>query len=181
MTTLYRRILDNRFDPLGAAVQQFHSLQGTHRLMGRCSIRGPESLAGKVICALMRLPRPSEDVAFSFDLDANPSEETWTRRFPQRAMRSRLRSCAVGFLDEHIGPTRLRFSLHTHQGQLSMRLEAIRILGIRWPTRWFPDVWAVEHGVGDRFHFDVGAKFRHLGLLVGYSGHLDLSPMDHAV
>lgn len=59
-----------------------------------------------------------------------------------------------------------------------MRLEAIRILGIPWPTRWFPEVWAVEHGIGQRFHFDVGARFRKLGLLVAYSGHLALAELD---
>jgi hypothetical protein len=179
MTTLYRSILGKRFDSLDAAIQQFHSLQGARRLSGRCSLRGPDSMAGRIICTLMRLPCASDDVDFCFDLEANASEQTWTRRFPRKTMRTRLRSGAAGFLDEHIGPTRLRFSLQARQGQLSMHLETIRMLGIRWPTRWFTDVWAVEHGVGDRFHFDVGARFRGLGLLIGYSGHLDLSRLDH--
>lgn len=95
-------------------------------------------------------------------------------------MRSRLRTGNDGFLHEHIGPTQLQFSLEVKQGQLSMHLEAIRILGIPWPTRWFPEVWAVEHGIDQRFHFDVGARFRHLGLLVAYSGYLDLSASEPA-
>lgn len=61
-----------------------------------------------------------------------------------------------------------------------MRLEAIRIFGMRWPRRWFPQVWATELGIGNRFHFDVGARFQRLGLLVAYAGFLELPSEEQA-
>lgn len=174
MSSLYQQILGARFESLDADVQRFHQLQGVHQLQGRCTIRGAESPVGKLICLLMKLPRQSDDVAFHFMMNASPDREIWIRRFPTRTMRSQLCCGLDGLIDEHIGPARLRFSLDVSEGQLSMQLMAIRILGLPWPTRWFPQVWAIERGGQNRFHFDVGAKFHKFGVLVAYSGHLNL-------
>lgn len=113
-----------------------------------------------------------------FELNASEAEETWIRHFPQRTMRSVLKPAAGGLLGECLGPTRLLFSLSANDGQLSMRLERIRIFGLPWPMRWFPQVWANERGGNGRFHFDVGARLRRFGLLVAYSGYLDLDETD---
>lgn len=127
-----------------------------------------------MICMLLRLPQPCANAEFGFELLATSDLEVWTRRFPRRVMRSSLRRAADGKLAERIGPVRLGFSLIATDGRLSMRLDRIRVLGLPWPRRWFPFVWAIEHGADGRFHFDVGARFLRLGLLVAYSGHLEL-------
>ena len=174
MNSIYQQVLGNQFNQLDANVQQFHRVQGIHHLKGRCCIRGAESLTGKLICILLRLPKATAVADLEFELKASEREETWIRHFPQRTMQSRLQAAADGLLGERIGPARLLFSLTVDDGQLSMQLKAIRIFGLPWPKHWFPEVWAIERGEQDRFHFDVGARLRRFGLIVAYSGYLNL-------
>lgn len=149
-------------------------MQGTHRLDGHCSIRGATSLIGKVISSLLRLPEATAGAELKFEMKADEHEEIWTRHFPERIIQSRLLRAANGLISERMGPVRLVLSLNPSDGQLSMQLEAIRIFGLPWPKLCFPEIWAVERGDEDRFHFDIGAQFRHFGLLVAYSGYLNL-------
>ena len=174
MPSVYRRVLGARFDSLDPAVQRLHSLQGQQRLDGRCTIVGAESRLGRAIARIVGLPRAAEQTAFTFEINADDSEETWTRHFPRRSMRSRLRAGSNGELIERLGIVRLRFTLAVADGALTMRLDAVRVAGMPWPRAWLPMVWAREHGDGERFHFDVGARLGRLGLLVAYRGHLDL-------
>jgi hypothetical protein len=175
VASVYRRVLGARFDSLDPAVQRLHSLQGQHRLDGRCTIIGAQSRLGRVIARLVGLPHAAEQTAFLFEIDAGSTVETWTRHFPRRSMRSRLHAGDHDDLIERLGIVRLQFSLAVASGALTMRLDTVRIAGIPWPRAWLPTVWAREHGDGDHFHFDVGARLGRLGLLVAYRGHLDLS------
>lgn len=172
---VYRQILGSACDALDEPVRRFHSLQGRHRLHGRCSVSGAEHPIGRLVCWLLRLPRATSETDFAFELAADPSAETWTRHFPGRTMRSRLVVAAGPKLRERLGPALLLFSLHVADGSLSMKLEAIRLFGLPWPRRWFPQVWALECGDDDRFCFDAGARLRVLGSLVAYSGYLEFA------
>lgn len=174
MPSVYRRVLGARFDGLDPAVQRLHSLQGHHRLAGRCTIIGAEHRLGRAIARVVGLPRAIGQTAFTFEIDAGSAEETWTRHFPNRSMRSRLRAGDHGDLCERLGIVRLQFTLAVVSGALTMRLDSVRVAGMPWPRAWLPVVWAREHGDGDRFHFDVGARLGRLGLLVAYRGHLDV-------
>ena len=172
---LYQRLLGDDFLALDAAVRDLHSLRGHQRLRGRCTIVGAERRGGRWLAALLGLPAPAKESAFAFELSADRDGETWTRHFPHRAMRSRLHEQGPSILGERLGPARLSFALDVHEGSLSMRLLGVRILGMPWPRRWLPTVWAREHGVGEQFHFDVGARLGALGLLVAYRGQLDMA------
>lgn len=175
---VYRQILGDACDALDEPVACFHGLQGRHRLHGRCSVSGAEHPLGRFVCWLLRLPRAANEAEFDFELDAGPAGETWTRRFPGRTMRSRLRATPARKLSERLGPALLQFSLQVDDGSLSMQLDAIRIFGLPWPRRWFPEVWAFECGDDGRFCFDAGARLRVLGSLVAYSGYLELAHGD---
>ena len=171
---LYRQILGSEFAALDEPVRRFHSLQGHHRLHGRCTVNGAEHAVGRFVCAMLGLPRRISDAEFQFDLEAEPDAEIWIRHFPTRTMRSRLERLGANRLRERLGPATLTFSLDTDGGCLSMRLQSIRVLGLPWPRRWFPEVWAFESGDRGRFCFDVGARLRTLGALVAYSGYLEI-------
>lgn len=171
---LYRQILGSEFAALDEPVRRFHSLQGRHRLSGRCTVNGAEHALGRFICAMLGLPRQVSDGEFQFDLEADPIGEIWIRHFPTRTMRSRLGRRGTNRLRERLGPASLTFTLETNKGSLSMHLQSIRVLGLPWPRRWFPEVWAFERGDRGRFCFDVGARMRVLGSLVAYSGYLEL-------
>jgi hypothetical protein len=170
---VYRQVLGHAFDRLDEPLRRFHSLHGMHHLRGQCSVSGAEHPLGRLVCFVLRLPPAVPHSAFRFDLDADADAETWTRHFPGRTMRSSLSATVDGHLQEKLGPARLLFSLQEEDGSLSMHLESIRFFGLPWPRRWFPSVWAIECGDGDRFCFDVGARLRLLGTLVAYSGYLE--------
>jgi hypothetical protein len=174
---IYRQMLGGTFAELDAPVQRFHSLQGHYRLSGRCTVGGAEHPLGRLLCLLLRLPRATTASDFTFDLEADGSQERWTRNFPTRRMRSLLSVTADRRLRERLGPARLEFSIQVADGSLTMHLEQIRVFGLRWPQRWLPSVWAIECGDQGRFCFDVGARLGGLGSLVVYSGHLELDSL----
>lgn len=129
---------------------------------------------GRCLAVLLGLPRASGDAAFEFEMRSTDIDEFWTRRFARRVMHSRLCEQPAGHLSERLGAIRLVFALACRDHALHMTLCEIRALGIRWPRRWLPEVWARENGSDDSLHFDIGARLGALGLLVAYSGHLDL-------
>ena len=79
---LYRQILGSEFAALDEPVRRFHSLQGHHRLRGRCTVNGAEHAVGRFVCAMLGLPRRVSDAEFQFDLEADPNGEIWIRHFP---------------------------------------------------------------------------------------------------
>lgn len=80
VTTFFVRIIGKRFNMLDAAIQQFHSIQDAHRLNGRYSTQRPQSFVGRVICALMRLPSPSQVDLSCFNLE--PDQPAFGATFP---------------------------------------------------------------------------------------------------
>jgi len=173
-TPLYPRLLGARFDRLDRAVQRFHRLDGAWRIPGRCTISGATHPLARLLARVLGLPRGCADAKLRFDLEARPEGETWTRRFPDRTMRSRLVASTDGQLGERLGPARLRFRLDVDDGALSMKLDGVRVFGLPWPRSAFPTVHAREHGDGERFHFDIEVRFGALGTLVAYRGYLRL-------
>lgn len=176
--TLYQRVLGKEFADLDGSLARLHSLQGRHRMIGLCTITGADRWIGRCLAALLGLPLPTQATLFAFEIDADENREIWIRHFPRRIMLSRLYVREDGLLGEKIGPARLAFRIESRSRELHMHLVGIRVLGIAWPTRWLPRVWAVERGDGSRFHFDVGADLGRFGLLVAYSGHLDLTAVE---
>lgn len=176
---VYQQVMRNAFNALDTNVAQFHRLRGHHVLQGHCTIRGAEHPITRALAVLLRLPTAQADAPFRFELEANADREIWTRHFPQRCMRSRLSTSADGMLIEQLGPAQLQFSLHVDNGRLSMQLRGIRLLGLPWPRRWFPKVWAYESGDETQFCFDVGAGFSRLGLLTAYRGYLEIPKVEH--
>lgn len=173
-TPLYPRLLGARFDQLDHAVQRFHRLDGAWRIPGCCTISGATHPLARLLARVLGLPRGCADAELHFELEAERDGETWTRRFPDRTMRSRLAATADGLLGERLGPARLRFRLDVDDSALTMKLDGIHVFGLPWPRSAFPMVHAREHGDGDRFHFDIDVRFGALGTLVAYRGHLDL-------
>ncbi|HSW04454.1 DUF4166 domain-containing protein, partial [Aquabacterium sp.] len=110
-----------------------------------------------------------------FELEARANDETWTRHFPSRTMRSRLQLQASQVL-ESFGPVRLAFEVHEVQGRFEMRLRRLQLLGIPCPRWLMPQIVAHETGQGDQLHFHVEAALPGLGRVAGYRGHLVIPP-----
>lgn len=81
-----------------------------------------------------------------------------------------------GLLEERLGPTTMCFALEAARGTIAWRLAAVRVLGVPMPLAWFSGVNASESLDGARYRFDVRAHLPVVGLLVSYSGTLDVPP-----
>ena len=168
---LFEAALGARFAELAPALQRFHRLSGRHELHGIVETDPPTSAIGRVLAWCLGSPRRPAAGAIRFELDAAPDGETWTRHFPGRTMRSRLRF-VDGHVVERMGPARLVFALDATGGGLRMRLQAMRFLGIPCPAWLRPRIVAEETGDGNCLHFRIEAAVPGLGRVVGYRGHL---------
>lgn len=116
---------------------------------------------------------------FAFSMDANPQREIWTRHFPSRRMRSVLFADGDELV-EKLGLFCLRFTLEPADGRLRMKLRRITAFGVPCPRWLFPDVFAEEHGEGQRFHFEIHMTMPFAGRVVRYRGYLDLTASEAA-
>lgn len=171
---MFRRAMgDAAFARLALPLQRFHGLHGRHTLTGEATTLAPQNAVGRLLCRLLGAPSADHSGPVRFELDASPEIEHWTRHFPgPHTMRSRLQLDA-GQVVERLGPARLTFTLAETAGRLEMRLAALRFLGVPCPAALRPRLRAVEHGDGDRLHFDIEAALPlGIGRVVGYRGWL---------
>lgn len=173
--SLFERVLGERFESLPPALQRFHRLRGCHELHGLVETDAPDAFAARLLARCLGTPTRATHGAIRFVLEAAPEAETWTRHFPGRTMRSRMRF-ATGHVVEQMGLARLAFALDVSGGRLRMRLKGLRFLGIPCPAWLRPRLVAEEAGdrsAGrDRLHFRIEARVPGVGQVVGYRGHL---------
>jgi hypothetical protein len=170
---VYQQHLGARFETLPEQVHDFHALQGKHRLSGHVTIQGAETSIGKVLGVFMGFPSAAPNQPFSFELDATPQREVWTRFFPTRKMRSCL-SARGEFLTEAFGPIRLFFQLDADADKLDMHLKRMTFLGIPLPKCLVPGVQASEHGADGLFNFHIVASWPANRRVVAYTGTLQV-------
>ena len=171
--SMVERVMGERFDRLPTAVQRFHRLRGRHVLHGWVDTGAPASAPARWLGRLLGTPLQASRGPITFELDAGPEQESWTRQFPGRTMRSRLRLVA-GELVEQLGPAQLTFTLAADDGVLSMHLARMRFLGIPCPHWLLPALVAQERGDGDALHFRISAALPWVGVVADYQGHLQL-------
>ncbi len=173
--SLYQQVLGEAFTRLPAAVQRFHRLSGHQTLSGWVETRPPGSVLARLLAICLGTPQQATSGAIRFELLASPEQETWTRHFPLKTMRSRFRRIG-SLVEERLGASTLRFKLHATGTGLAMELTGMRFLGVPCP-RWLqPTVVAKEHGDADRLHFEVSAALPLIGTVANYRGHLVIGP-----
>ncbi len=163
------------FQRLAPALARFHSLSGTHRLQGRVQVDAPATWSGRLLALALGAPQRAAEGTITFELDARPAAERWTRRFPVQTMQSTLREVTgqvAGQVVEHLGAARLTFALHEAEGRLVMQLQQLHFCGIACPQWLRPRVVAEETGIGEALHFKVQATVPWVGRVVSYQGHL---------
>lgn len=171
--TLFQKLLGASFYALPPSVRALHGVRGQARYAGRATIvRGRNPLA-RLCAAIARLPKAGEDVATTVTFEAGPSAETWRRDFAGHAMHSRLHRDGT-LLAERLGPLRLRFALHVHDGAIWWRTAGVRLFGLLpLPAGWFDAVYCREAERDGRYTFEVEAALPLLGPLVRYEGWLE--------
>lgn len=165
------------FGRLAPPLRRFHALSGRHTLHGEATTLAPETAVGRLLCRLLGAPAAHRSGPMRFELDASPTLEHWERHFPgPHTMRSCLQFHA-GQVVERLGPARLAFTLVENGGRLEMQLTGLRLGGLPCPAALRPRLRAVEHGEGDRLHFDIEAALPlGIGRVVAYLGWLAVPP-----
>jgi hypothetical protein len=156
---------------LAPALQRFHRLAGRHALSGQVETAAPETAPARLMAWLLGTPRRAESGPIRFELDAQACEESWTRHFPSRVMRSHMRLSGRQVV-EQLGPVRLAFELREAQGRFEMQLRRLHVLGLPCPRWLMPAIVAHETGDGDCLRFHVEARLPLLRLVAHYHGHL---------
>ena len=178
--SLYRQVMGSDFELLAPELQAFHSMNGTVRMLGRCSVQGPHTSLGKLLGVIFALPRTTVETSLAFDLSADARQEIWKRHFPNRLMTSRMR-VRNGVLVERLGPANLHFELKVDDCKLVMQLKGISFAGIRCPQFLVPSVVAEETASPGKLHFNVAARLPVIGLLVAYKGFLHITAHEVAL
>lgn len=173
--SLYQRSMGSAYLRLAPAVARFHALSGLQRLQGHVQVDAHANWLARALALALGAPQRAAQGPITFELDARPDAEVWTRRFPAQTMQSTLREVA-GQVVEHLGAARLTFVLHEVEGRLVMQLQRLHFCGVPCPAWLCPQVVAQETGVGDALHFHVQATVPGVGRVVCYQGHLLVPP-----
>lgn len=93
-------------DLLPDAVRHVHDGHGRLELSGMAQIDMMPGLLPRLICTLMGLPKPGQDVPVTVIFDRTPTAEHWLRRFGNRHYASSLTAgtgAETGLLIERMG------------------------------------------------------------------------------
>jgi hypothetical protein len=175
MSALFARVLGQpAFSALPRRVQLLHAETGARVYAGEADIERGTGLLSRLCGWATSLPLAGRAVPLQVEISAGDGAETWTRRFASHAMCSRLwmeDDCVC----ERLGFITLAFGLAIESGVLEWRLRRAWALGVSLPARWFASVRAREFDDGSRYRFDIGARLPLVGLLVRYTGWLDVA------
>ncbi len=172
MTSLFQRILGQRFDTLAPRVRALHALDGTATWRGEATIlRGPHPVA-RLCSAIAGLPPSGDRVATTVVFATHATGETWARDFGGARMLSRY-TTREGLLHERLGPMTFIFALDAREGEIHWRTRGVRLLGLLpLPAAWVADVRCRERDHADRYEFLVEAAMPLIGHVIRYEGWL---------
>ena len=173
MTSLFRRLIGDRFEALPIQLRAVHDGTALRTYAGRCRVERGTSLLSRLCGAISSLPPAADAVPIRVSIEPHGRGETWHRDFGGRTMRSTLEERG-GLLEERLGPTVFRYALIAGSEAIDWRLVGIRSFGIPLPLAWFEKVSARESLDGSLYRFDVRAELPVAGLLVHYQGTLDV-------
>jgi hypothetical protein len=172
--SLYRRVLGAAYDRQSRAGQGLHDAGPSH-WKGRCTVTGAQTLAGRLVAWLFRLPAATDDAPIVVEFTASGTGELWTRRIDGRVMRSRqfigLRRPA-GWIVERFGILDFDLLVQVADERLTLSMRGMRCCGVPLPRALWPVIEAMESEEDGRFRFDVRIGLPLIGQLVRYRGWL---------
>lgn len=172
VSPLFAVPLGTAFDALPGPVRALHLAQGRRRYAGMVEVKRGSGLLSRLVASATHLP-PAGSGPLCVEIDASPDAERWTRFIGGRAMPSRLwRDGDV--LCERLGLATFGFRLEVVDEAIVWRVVRVSVFGVSLPARWFTGVGARESADGERYAFDVWASLPLVGLLVHYTGWLDV-------
>jgi Domain of unknown function (DUF4166) len=175
---LFKTVLGNEaFAAMPQTTQKLH--RGAPAVLGegRADIDAPDNLAGRLISALFRFPKPGKDVPVSVLVEQTASGERWLRRYPGRDMKSFMSrpDPETQTLEERFGPFSFRMKINGHNDGLDMDMMSARIGPVPLPRFLVPNIAATERTNPKGQHlFAVSISLPLIGRVVHYRGWLVL-------
>jgi len=169
--SLYRTLLNARFDDLPDSVRAFHEPHGVSVWEGTAQIKRGSSVLASLICAVFRFPRPGEAVPTRLKITPRKDSEVWIRNFDGSQMSS-TQVVRNGFLVEQLGPIRVHMRPVVEDASFSVVPEKWSLLNVPLPRILMPTSENFETEANGKFCFDVTVSAPFIGLLVSYRGQL---------
>ncbi len=169
MTTIYQRVLRDRFELLPAALGRFLGDERGGRATGRLMVTRTAGSLRPLVAAALGIPPPGE---YSLLLEVVPDGrgQRWVRRFGPHTLTTHQVE-ERGLLVESSGPASLGFMLSVENGVLRFRVRRAWLLGVPWP-RWLAPTIEADNWAREPDGWRVRVQFRVplLGLVGQYEG-----------
>ena len=172
---LYRRVLGSAWLDLPDTVRRAHDAASTGSWRGRARVTRGTGVLARLVGALFRFPRASDDVGVVVEFRRERGRETWIRNFGGRRFSSvqfEGRGAYEGLLCERFGPFTFGLATVIENGQLRLPVRRWCMLGLRLPLWLAPQSHAREFDEDGRFNFDVDISLPFIGPVVRYRGYL---------
>ena len=173
MATLFQLVLGDDFDRLPPRVRRLHARDDRRVYRGAAHVARGGGWLSRVIGAAASLPPAGDSTQVDVVIEPWRGGERWTRQFGDARMRSRLWTSG-GLLRERLGLVTFDFKLGIEGDALVWRVIGAHGLGVPLPSSLFGRVVARECERDGRYRFEVSAELPVVGLLVHYSGWLDV-------
>jgi hypothetical protein len=162
------------FNKLSPLLQNAHL--GKKRLFGSAQVKRGNIFA-RCICNLFGFPKQNLQTSLRVDCTHQTDLMIWERDFDGLKMTSHF-SMQGEFLKECLGPLVMLFKAVEVNGALYYQYIKTRLWGIPIPKLLSPQVIASEKEVEGFYHFSVEVKMFMIGMVISYSGKLNLECVD---
>jgi hypothetical protein len=170
-SSLYRRVLGQRFAALPRRVRELHDIEAASVWAGRANVERGRARLSRLAAFIAGLPPAGRDQPLCVTFEPLGTREIWTRRFGEASFRS-VQFARQGFLCERVGPTTFVFTPAPTTGGLELVLQGVRVLGLPLPRPFAPSVQSSEWEREGVYHFKVEVRAPLAGLIIRYDGWL---------
>lgn len=170
-SSLYRRVLGERYQQLHPLLQEFHDLPAG-KAEGVFHITRPPSRFKRLLGALLGMPAAAENVQTILTVEVfDNGAEKWVRSFGKFKMATSQWSWRE-LLMERSGPVTFGIHLEIVDGGTRFITRRVWLLGIPLPLFLAPGVLAIETPVPGGWHAKVNLSFPLIGEMLAYEGEI---------
>ncbi|MEM7058218.1 MAG: DUF4166 domain-containing protein [Pseudomonadota bacterium] len=171
---LYETALGDAWAELSSAHQAFHTYAEDCTYTGVAEITRGTGPVAALAAAVFGFPRTGEDVSVTLEKSRQGTEETWSRSFGGRPMRSVCYpSGRPSHSRERLWPCVFEMELQVQNQAMHLHVRRGWMFGVPLPRFLLPKVDAREFIEDHRFNFDIAIRAPLTsGLLVHYRGWL---------
>lgn len=176
-TSLFQRNLGATWQQLSEPIRRLHAA-GKHRsFTGRCSVRRGRNPIARLVAGINGFPTSGTDKPITVTIEQVGDAERWSRTCDGRTFSSEQiagRGRSEWLVCEKFGSVRVDAALLVESGNLRYIVRRWSLLGVPLPLSWGPRSKACESTQDGKFKFDVEISHPLTGLIVHYTGTLDL-------